>query len=162
MCVSRVDTMDLNEKNQVFQRALNAYYEGELEASAEALRRLLKDGSAEPRHISYCGLLVATAEGRVKDGRVLCELAVKEASTDPQMYLNLAKIHSWNGQPHRAIEVLRKGLRLIPDDPGLRREIQRMSPRSRPSVFFLRRDHPVNRYLGRTRARLSRRIVGHP
>ena len=151
--------MDRQEHNQIFQRALKAYHEGELQASAEELRRLLQTGSREPRHISYCGLLVATAEGKVLDGRVLCELALKEASTDPEMYINLAKVYFWNGQPHRAVEVLRKGLRFAPRDPALRREIQRVSPRARPPVFFLHRDHPLNKYLGRTRARLTRRLL---
>lgn len=151
--------MNVHERNQVFQRALKAYYEGELKASAEYFRLLLKEGSKEPRHISYCGLVVAAAEGRVNDGKVLCELAVREAATDPEMYLNLSKVYFWNGQPYRAVEVLRKGLRMVPDDPSLRREIQRISPRSRPPVFFLHRSHPLNKYLGRTRSRLARRII---
>jgi predicted Zn-dependent protease len=150
-------SMDLTDRNQIFQQALKAYHDGELQASAESFRRLLSAGSTEPRHISYCGLLVATAEGRVHDGRVLCELALKEATTDPEMYINLAKVHAWNGQAARAIEILRQGLHAIPHDPGLRREIQRIDPRSSPTVFFLHRDNPVNKYLGRTRSRFSRR-----
>jgi predicted Zn-dependent protease len=149
--------MNVAERNHVFNRALKSYHEGELQASADDLCLLLKHGSRDPRHISYCGLLVATAEGRVKDGRVLCELAVREASNDPEMYINLARIYAWNGQTGRAIDILRKGLKIAPQDAGLLREIDRLSPRARPSVFFLSRDNPLNKYLGRTRARLSKR-----
>ena len=149
--------MDMNELNQVFQRALEAYHQGELQASVEDLRLLLKEGSKEPRHISYCGLLIAAAEGKVTDGRILCELAVKEEGNNPELYLNLAKVHSWNGQPQRAVEVLRKGIHKLPEESSLRREIQSVSPRSTPPVFFLHRNHPVNKYIGRARARLSRR-----
>jgi hypothetical protein len=149
--------MNARERNHVFSKALEFYHEGELQASAENLRLLLKEGSKEPRHISYCGLLVATAEGKVADGRVLCELALRESATDPEMYINLARVYAWNGQTTRAAEVLRKGLQIAPRDPGLRREIDRVSPRSAPAVFFLNRDNPVNKALGRTRARLSRR-----
>jgi hypothetical protein len=46
---------------------------------------------------------------------------------------------------------------VAPHHPGLRREIQRVSPRSRPTVFFLHRNHPINKYLGRTKTRFSRR-----
>ena len=151
--------MDTTDLNRVFERALAAYHDGELQASVEDLRLLLKEGSKEPRHISYCGLLIATVEGKVADGRILCELAVKEDSDNPEVYLNLAKVHSWNGQPHRAIEVLRKGIHKMPHEPSLRKEIQRVSPRSTPPVFFLHRSHPVNKYLGRTRARLSRQLA---
>jgi hypothetical protein len=149
--------MDLTERNLVFHRALKAYHEGKLQGSAEDFRLLLSAGSREPRHISYCGLLVAMGEGNVKDGLVLCELAVKEAATDPEMYINLAKVYDWNGQTPRAVEVLRNGLQAIPHDPGLLREIQRISPRSQPTVSFLHRDNPVNKVLGRTRSRLYRR-----
>lgn len=151
--------MDMKELNQVFQRALDAYREGELQASVEDLRLVLKQGSKEPRHISYCGLLIATVEGKVSDGRILCELAVKEDADNPEVYLNLAKVHSWNGQPHRAVEVLRKGIHKMPHEPSLRKEIQRVSPRSTPALFFLHRSHPVNKYLGRTRARLTRQLI---
>jgi predicted Zn-dependent protease len=149
--------MNARERNHVFSKALEFYHDGELQASAQNLRLLLKEGSNEPRHISYCGLLVATAEGRVGDGRVLCGLAVREASTDPEMYINLARVYSWNGQKTRAADILRRGLQIAPRDPGLRRELERVSPRSSPTVFFLDRDNPLNRAIGRTRARISRR-----
>ena len=148
--------MNARERNHVFSKALEFYHDA-APASAQNLRLLLEEGSSEPRHISYCGLLVATAEGRVADGRVLCELAVREASTDPEMYINLARVYAWNGQTTRAADILRKGLQIAPRDPGLRREIERVSPRSNPTVFFLDRDNPLNKALGRTRARILRR-----
>ncbi len=150
--------MDLRTRNQTFYRALKAYREGNLQVSLNAFRRLLENGRGEPRHISYCGLVVALAEGNIEDGRVLCELAIKEASTDPEMYLNLSKVYSWNGHRSLALDVLRDGLRVAPRDPALQREIERLNPRSQPPLVFLHRDNIMNRYLGRTRSRLSRRF----
>jgi hypothetical protein len=149
--------MNMGERNQVFHRALESYYQGELQESVNDFRLLLQAGSRDPRHISYCGLLVATAEGKVADGRVLCELALREASTDPEMYINLARVYAWNGQASRAADVLRKGLQVAPQDPGLQREIEQVSPRSQPTVFFLRRENPVNKYLGRSKSRFWRK-----
>lgn len=149
--------MNVGECNQVFHRALKSYRQGELQASANDFRLLLREGSRDPRHISYCGLLVATAEGKVMDGRVLCELAVREASADPEMYINLARVYAWNGQTSRAADVLRKGLQVTPHDRGLQREIQQVSPRSQPPVFFLDRENPLNKYLGRSRSRFWRK-----
>jgi predicted Zn-dependent protease len=150
--------MNVRERKQVFRRALKSFHQGEYQASANDFRLLLQEGSRDPRHISYCGLLVATAEGKVKDGRVLCELAIREAATDPEMYINLARVYAWNGQPVRAADVLRKGLKIAPQDPGLLREIQRVSPRSQPPVFFLERGNPVNKYLGESKSRFWRRL----
>jgi hypothetical protein len=149
--------MNVGERNRVFHRALESYHQGELQASVDDFRLLLQEGSKDPRHISYCGLLVATAEGKVVDGRVLCELALREASTNPEMYINLARVYAWNGQNTRAADVLRKGLQVVPHDPGLQREIKRVSPRSQPTVFFLNRDNPVNKYLGRSKSRFWRK-----
>jgi len=150
--------MDLTTRNQTFHRALKAYREGDLQVSLNAFRKLLENGSGEPRHISYCGLVVVKAEGKIEDGRILCELAVKKASTEPEMYLNLSKVYSWNGHQSLALDVLRNGLQVAPLDPALHREIERINPRSRRPLVFLRRDNIVNKYLGRTRSRLTRRF----
>jgi predicted Zn-dependent protease len=150
--------MDLTTRNQVFHRALKAYREGDLQTSLHALRQLLENGSHEPRHISYCGLVVAKAEGKVEDGRILCEKAVKEASDDPEMYLNLSKVYSSSGHRSLALDVLRDGLRVAPKDPALNREIESLDPRTPKPLVFLRRNNIVNKYLGRTRSRLSSRF----
>jgi Tetratricopeptide repeat len=72
------------------------------------------------------------------------------------MYINLARVHFGAGQRKAAVDVLRKGLRVDPDDRTLRRELQRMNPRATPTFDFLARSHPLNRYVGLTRARLTR------
>jgi predicted Zn-dependent protease len=148
--------MDINQRNQLFRKALNAYRQGGLRASASDFRRLIDDGSNDPRHISYYGLLTALADGRMVEGRKLCEKAVKEAFYDPEMYLNLAKVYFRAGQKTRASQVLRKGMRVDPDDHALRRELARINPRATPALDFLHRGHPLNKYFGLTRSRLSR------
>lgn len=148
--------MNLEEQNQIFRNALRAYQDGDFADAVQALRRLLKEGSTNPRHVSYCGLLVAICEGEVQDGLVLCELALREAPNDSHAYSNLAKVLVLAERHEEAVNVLRKGLRSLPRDPKLRGELQQMSPRSRPAIGFLHRDNPLNKYLGKTRARLRR------
>jgi predicted Zn-dependent protease len=152
--------MDINQRNQLFRKALNAYRQGGLRDSASDFRRLIDDGSNDPQHLSYYGLLTALADGRIEEGRKLCEKAVKTAFYDSQMYLNLAKVHFRAGQKARAVTVLRKGMRVDPDDHALRRELARISPRATPALDFLHRGHPVNKFFGLTRARVSRLLGG--
>ena len=146
--------MDLNERNRLFERALQAYRGGRLKDSVRDLHSLLSDGSRDPRHVSYCGLLLAKTEGNIREGLVLCERAAKQGFYDPQMYLNLAELELHNGNRRRAIEVLRRGVRIDPEDRRFHRELGRINPRNQPVLPFLRRNHRVNRYLGLTRARL--------
>lgn len=153
--------MNANDRDALFKNALEAYLQGELAVAADGFRRLVRSGSTEPKHISYCGLLVAIAEGEDEDGKVLCELAVKEGANDPEVYLNLARLHACTGSRARAIDTLRRGLRIDPNNPGLQLELSQLNRRSPPMVKSLERKHPLNRYLGLTRARISRLFGAH-
>ena len=149
--------MDLKQRDAVFRSAVGDYRAGRLNQAAAKSRRLVEDGSNDPRHLSFCGLLVATVNGRVQEGLKLCERAVDLGFADPQVFLNLARLHSSVRRRSRAVNVLRKGLRTEPDHPGLLREIQRLSPRNKPPLGSLNRDHLLNKYLGLFRARFQRK-----
>lgn len=143
--------MDLNQRESVFKSAVADYTGGRREQAAVKLRGLIEDGSNDPRHLSLCGLLLATVNGKTQEGLRLCERAVDLGFTDPWVYLNLVRIYSSVGLRQKAVEVLRKGLRVKPGHPGLLREIRRLSPRGKPAIVFLDRDHALNRYLGAVR-----------
>jgi len=148
--------MSWDELNRLFQQSVKAYREGRLVEAAAGFRRIRDHGTADPRHLSYCGLVMAVAEGKVKEGLELCEQAADVASYDPQMFLNLSRLHVQTGWKSRAAEVLRKGLRLHPDDSALLRELGKVNPRSAPPLTFLDRNHPLNKHLGILRAQLVR------
>ncbi len=148
--------MDLTQRDAVFRNAFADYTGGRREQAAVKFFRLVKDGSNEPRHLSFCGLLMATVKGQIQDGIKLCERAVDLGFSDPLVHLNLARLHYTVGRRTNAVKVLRKGLRFKPGHPGMLREIQRLSPRSKPPLGFLDRDHALNKYLG-ARRRTQRR-----
>lgn len=146
--------MNINERNALFRKALRTYRAGKIRAAAQAFRTLIEDGSKDPQHLSYHGLLIALTEGELNEGTRLCSRALRVAPYDPEMYLNLARVHFRANKKRLAVEVLRRGLRIDEDDRALHRELQRMNPRATPAVDFLSRSHPVNRYIGLTRKRL--------
>jgi predicted Zn-dependent protease len=148
--------MSWDQLNRLFQQAVKAYREGRLVEASARFRRIHESGTSDPRHLSYCGLVMAVAEGKVKGGLELCERAVEVASYDPQTFLNLARLHAETGWKSRAAEVLRRGLRVHPDDRTLLRELNRVNPRSKPPLGFLERNHLVNKHLGILRAHLGR------
>ena len=140
--------MDLNQREAVYRSAVGDYTGGRQSQAAAKFLRLVKDGSNDPRHLSFCGLLKATLNGKVEEGLTLCERALDLGFTDPWIHLNLARVHCAAGRVSRAVEVLRKGIRMLPGHQGLLREIQRLSPRNKPPLGFLDREHVFNKYLG--------------
>lgn len=145
--------MTSRERDKLFQSGLRAYRHRELRQASDAFCKLVDDGSTDPRHLSYCGLLLAIVRAHVREGLELCERALEVAWYDPEMYLNLARLHFYTGWQSRATEVLRMGLRIDPGDRRLLSEIQRVSIRNKPALGFLDRGHALNRVLGRLRSR---------
>ena len=148
--------MNINERNTLFHKALATYRKGDTRTAAKVFRSLIEDGSNDPQHLSYHGVSVALTEGKVEEGTALCARALRIAPYDPEMYLNLARVHSRARKTALAIDVLRKGLHIDEDNRALQRELQRINPRATPALDFLSRNHPVNRYIGLTRSRLTR------
>ena len=144
--------MRWKEQQALFQRAMDARNQGRGKTAAKLFRSLIESGSADPKHLSFGGLSIATDGGDVKTGLVWCERAVELAFYDPQMYLNLARLHEQTGWRTQAAKVLRKGLRIDPENRKLLAELNRLYPRQPNPIPLLSRSHPVNRYLGRLRA----------
>lgn len=146
--------MDFAQRELNFKRARKLYREGYLNLAAGEFRLLIEDGSTDPRHRSYYGLLIAITEKQVPEGLRLCEQAVEEAFYDTEMYLNLAVLYFRTGRRAQASEVLIRGLRVDPKDPALLKKISQINPRSTPTLPFLSRKHLLNKYLGIARSRI--------
>jgi len=142
---------------------MDLYDRGEYPEAARIFRTLIEAGCREPKVLSYGGLLVATVdgEGDVKTGLGWCERAVEIAFYDPQMYINLARLHEKTGWKTQAAQVLRKGLRIDPGNEKLLAEIERVSPRTPSVVSALPRGHVVNRTLGKLRTDLKSKGKPH-
>ena len=148
--------MNINERNTLFRKALVTFRKGDTRTAAKAFRHLIEDGSNDPQHVSYHGLSIALTEGKLAEGARLCSRALRVAPYDPEMYLNLARVYLRARRRSLAVVVLRKGLRVDEDNRPLLSELQKINPRATPALDFLSRSHPVNRYIGLTRTRLSR------
>ena len=148
--------MDAVERKQLFRRSVEAYRVGRLDQAAEGFRALVDDGSEEPLHVSYAGLLELRCRDRTRQGLELCRRALALAPDDGQVHLNLAKAYRHAGRIEQARGVLRRALRTWPGNPALQGEIERLDARRRPPIPVLDRDHPVNKYLGKLRSKVSR------
>lgn len=106
---------------------------------------------ANPRYRSYYGLGLALVERRFDRALELCRSAAKEEFFNPDLYHNLANVHLAFGFKAEAIRYLRRGLMIDPGSKTMQLELRELGTRTRPSLGFLPRRHPLNRVIGRLR-----------
>lgn len=104
-----------------------------------------------PRYRSYYGLCVGLVERRFNKALELCSSAVKEEFFNPDLYLNLARVHLAFGFKAEGLRYLRRALMIDPGNEGARTTLEQLGRRRRPVLRFLPRRHLLNRWLGRAR-----------
>jgi predicted Zn-dependent protease len=109
----------------------------------------------EMRYLSFYGLSLALARGPLHEAIAACQTAAERQPENPDLHLNLARVYLLAGERERALHVAAGGLGRDPWHRELRFLLTASDRRQRPLLRFLRRDHPVNRLLGRLRASLG-------
>jgi tetratricopeptide (TPR) repeat protein len=110
---------------------------------------------AEMRYLSFYGLSLALASGPSHAALRACEVAVDRDPENPDLRLNLARVHLLAGRHVRALRAALGGLAVDPAHPELRALVSATERRRRPAIALFHRDHAVNRVLGRLRASLA-------
>jgi tetratricopeptide (TPR) repeat protein len=112
--------------------------------------------------LSYYGYLDAIVNRNYNRGVDLCKTAIEilkeelrgevslgQGSLYSVFYLNLGRAYLAAGSKKYAVEAFKKGLEADPEDQDLLREVRRMGIRKEPSISFLKRSNPINKYIGR-------------
>ncbi len=107
--------------------------------------------SPQPRYLSFYGLALALERSNPHLGLPYCREAFRQEFFNPDLCCNLGRLLLWVGRRREAYEILRQGLILQPNHPGLQDALARMGRRRRPVLRFLQRSHPLNVILGRWR-----------
>lgn len=115
------------------------------------------------RYISYLGLSLAQAH-RAPEAIQACEMAARGEPYNPDLLLNLGRVHLMTGRLTLALATLERGRRLAPWHKGIAIELAKVDRRKPPTLRFLSRDHALNKLLGKWRAgllsRTPRRLLG--
>lgn len=101
--------------------------------------------------LSYFGLCLALVKKEYKTAVELCKRAIDLEFYNGDHYANLAKVYAAAGNRKKAVETADSGLKLQPENDLLRSVRRSLGVRSRPTVPFLDRAHPINVSLGQTR-----------
>ena len=140
---------------QLAQRGIALCRQGEWEKGAVCLKEVAagsgEAGALPEGFYSYLGCRVAGLEGHNKEGIELCQKAIELEFYHPDNYLNLARIYYATERLGPALEAVGKGLQLDSENRDLIELRARFEARKPPVLPFLKRQHPVNRVLGKIR-----------
>ena len=134
---------------------LSAFEGRDLLGAHLAFERAHRRAPRESRAMSWYGVTLVLVEKNVTLGVALCEAALRPAPGDPELLLNLARVHLALHQRERAARALGRGLAAWPADPALLAAREALGARRLPVVSLLPRSHPINRLLGALRHRLA-------
>jgi tetratricopeptide (TPR) repeat protein len=141
-----------------FKHGVALLKNGHPQLAMERLRRAFECERQNPLYLSYLGLSIARAERKWDQASELCEIAVQLGHEEVQFYLNLAEVYASAGRRAKALDTLNAALELFGEDERLRRARRGVERRRSPVLPFLRRNHILNRKLGKLLHRILKRL----
>ncbi len=117
-------------------------------------RKSRRDDDHANLYRSYHGLSLIYC-GDVS-GLNLCRHAAGVENIKPGVFVNLVLAELRFRHRRRAWEALCRGFDVDPDNPQLRKLARKMGVRRRPCLPFLKRAHPLNKWLGKVTYRRSK------
>jgi tetratricopeptide (TPR) repeat protein len=150
-------TEKLKLKPEFFNEVQQLLKRGKGKSAMEALRGALQRFPTDPFLLSYYGCLVAVVEKKPAEGITICRDAIARLEKSmpfgieffyPVFYLNLGRAHLKNDDRKQAVEAFTEGLKADPENHDLIWEMKKLGSRKRPTVPFLRRSNPINKYIG--------------
>jgi len=112
-----------------------------------------------PAGLSSYGLCLARVEGKRKMGAELCQKAIQLQSYEGKHRANLVRVYMVAKNRKKAVETLDDSLRKLRNDPELIRVRQEIGYRKAPSISFLSRRNPINKFFGLYVKRLQKRAL---
>ena len=104
---------------------------------------------------SFYGLCLAKVQNDVAEGVKYCRLSISANLMDPDHCCNLGMIYLQHRDRGNAVRAFHQGLRLAPDHRRIQHILGEIGTRKQPVIRFLRREHPLNIWLGKRRHRRS-------
>ena len=130
-----------------------------MQRALDSLRRAERSDPSNARIRSYYGLAVGLVERRFEEAADLCQSAAKQEFYNPDLYLNLARLHLAFGFKSEGLRYLRRGQMIDPGHDTIAAELVRLGERLPPVLTFLPRRHLVNRWLGHARWLVRRSLI---
>ncbi|MDH5712193.1 MAG: hypothetical protein OEZ15_11115 [Gammaproteobacteria bacterium] len=135
----------------MYENGLKALETKDYKAAVRDFTTLMAEMNEHDEHynniVSYLGLAQVLTSNR--NGLLLCRDAASSEVLDGDVFLNLAcaEWHSHNRK--RAIDAIRRGCKIDPENERLQRATALLDSRKRSIFQYLPRQHSLNRAFGR-------------
>ncbi len=145
----------LTEIERLFAKGLDAIKNGDMVSALVLFEKVVKLDNS-PTNRSYHAFCVARERGQFKKSISICEELLKEEPDNAVHYLNLGRIYVLAGQKAEAMRILREGL-THEENREIVSELIGLGMRKPPVLPLLKRQNPVNKYIGIVLTRLGLR-----
>ncbi len=144
-----------------FERAIDALKRQDYQAAQRGFMQCSKAGGAEDDNLlaSYLGLAQVLNDDH--NGLLRCRDAASNEVVDGTVFLNLACAEWHAGNRKRAIDAIRRGVKIDASHERLNRACARLDCRKRCCFGFLPRGHRLNRLFGKLFRRSGDRVSAH-
>lgn len=122
------------------------------------LRHAFETDKHNPYYMSFLGLCLARAEQQWDEAAQLCEAAMHLKRKEIKFHLNLIEVYALAGKREKALDQVEAALKLFRNDSRLKRLRGKVVRRRKPLLPFLKRNHFLNRELGKLRHRITNRL----
>ncbi|WP_321366251.1 tetratricopeptide repeat protein [uncultured Desulfuromusa sp.] len=116
--------------------------------SAQVFLGQVSEHRKTPELQSYLAYCLAKGQGRIHSAAKICRESIKREPDNSVHYLILGRILLLSGDKGKAIKTLRQGLRASPN-PLIIDELKKLGLRKPTVLKSLKRNHPINRILGK-------------
>ena len=134
-------------------------YQAAERAFAEQVKTLASHDRQYNLVSSYHGLAKVMSDN--EDGLLLCRDAASNEVLDGQVYLNLACAEWHVNNRRRAVDAIRRGIKIDAANHQLNRACAQLDCRKKCCFGFLPRGHKFNRIFGRLRRRSGEPVTVH-
>ena len=131
---------------QLIARGIRAVNSGNTSLGLECFEEAVKLRNT-PTTWCYLAYCLAKERRQIDQAIQLCREAIRRDPHHTDNYLNLGRVHLLAGRTNEAIHVFRQGL-LYGANAHIEAELRKIGLRKPPVVGFLKREHPINKYLG--------------
>ena len=139
--------MSPDQLDDLLQKGIEAAEKGYIHSAQVFLGQVAEHRNTPELH-SYLAYCLAKGQGNMHSAAKICRESIKRESNNSLHYLILGRILLMSGEKEKAIDAFRQGLRTSPN-PAIINELKKLGLRKPAVLKSLKRNHPLNRMLGR-------------
>ncbi len=139
--------MGTDQLDELFQKGVEAIEKGYIHSAQVFLGQVAEQRNTPELH-SYLAYCLAKGQGRMHSAAKICRESIKREPANSVHYLILGRILLLSGDKSKAIDAFRQGLRANPN-PLIIAELKKLGLRRPAIIKSLKRNHPINRVLGK-------------